>query len=148
LEAKIHLYGARLITLRKRWGWMDVSKALGLLWLATATGGAAPDTGAASVLGAFFLKTEGAFNASATFFAAGSALFSWLLLRGRMIPVGLAWLGMLASSLLVVCFPLQLAGLLGGPVTSLIWFPMLLFEVLLTLALWLLVKGVAVPARG
>src|SRR4249919_2643431 len=31
------------------------------------------------------------------FFAVGSALFSWLLLRGRMIPVGLAWLGVVAS---------------------------------------------------
>src|SRR2546426_12221044 len=30
-------------------------------------------------------------HAGATFFAVGSTLFSWLLLRGRMIPVRLAW---------------------------------------------------------
>lgn len=123
---------------------MDVSKTLGLLWLATAAEATAPDTGAASALGAFLLKTE-AWSAipSATFFAVGSTLFSWLLLRGRMIPVALAWLGVLASILLVVCLPLQLAGLLGAPVTSFMWFPMLAFEV--ALALWLIVKGVAAP---
>jgi hypothetical protein len=87
---------------------------------------------------------ESSFNASATFFAVGSALFSWLLLRGRMIPVALAWLGVLASILVVVCHPLQLAGLLGGPITSLMWYPMLVFEV--TLALWLIIKGVTTPA--
>ena len=86
---------------------------------------------------------------AAIFFAVGSTLFSWLLLRGRLIPVALAWLGVLASVLLVVILPLQLAGLFGGPtswstsVTWLVWLPMLVFE--LTLALWLLIKGVAVP---
>ena len=37
------------------------------------------------------------------FFAVGSALFSWLLLRGRMIPVALAWLGVIASALAWLC---------------------------------------------
>ncbi len=99
--------------------------------------------GGASVLGAFSLKMAKTMGASATFFAIGSTLFSWLLLRGRMIPVPLAWLGVLASVLLVIFCPLQLAGLLGGPVTSYMWLPMLLFEVVL--ALWLIFKGVAVP---
>ncbi|HEX4961666.1 MAG TPA: DUF4386 family protein [Thermoanaerobaculia bacterium] len=86
----------------------------------------------------------------AIFFAVGSVLFSWLLLRGRMIPAALAWLGVLASALLVVILPLQRAGLLGGPtswsssITWLIWLPALVYEV--ALALWLLIKGVAVPA--
>jgi Domain of unknown function (DUF4386) len=123
---------------------MDVSKTLGLLWLATAADVTALDAGASSALGAFFLKTEASFTASAVFFALGSTLFSWLLLRGRMIPVALAWLGVLASILPVVCFPLQLAGFLGGPITTLMWFPVLLFEV--ALALWLIIKGVALPA--
>jgi hypothetical protein len=61
-----------------------------------------------------------------------------------MIPIALAWLGVLASILLVVCLPLQLAGLRGGAVTSFIWLPMLLFEV--ALARWLIIKGVAAPA--
>jgi hypothetical protein len=119
---------------------INVSRTLGLLWLATGGGGSSLDAGATSALGAFFLKTGSSFNASATFFAVGSALFSWLLLRGRMIPVALAWLGVLASIFVAVCLPLQMAGLLEGPVTSLMWFPMLVFEV--TLALWLIIKGV------
>lgn len=86
---------------------------------------------------------------AAIFFAVGSTLFCWLLLRGRLIPVALAWLGVLASVMLVVILPLQLAGLFGGPtswsasITWLAWLPMLMFEV--TLALWLLIKGVAMP---
>ena len=126
---------------------MDVSGTLGLLWLATTTEATALDAGAASALGAFFLKMQQTMGASATFFAIGSTLFSWLLLRGRMIPVPLAWLGVVASVLLVVLCPLQLAGLLGGPITSFMWFPMLLFEVVL--AVWLIIKGVGpAPLRA
>src|SRR5215213_3236742 len=85
---------------------------------------------------------------AAIFFAVGSTLFSWLLLRGRLIPVAIAWLGVLASVLLVVILVLDLAGLFGGPtswsasITWLVWLPMLVYEV--GLALWLLIKGVAV----
>jgi hypothetical protein len=77
----------------------------------------------------------------ATFFAVGSTLFCWLFLRGRIIPVALAWLGLLASILLVVALPLQLAGILRGPVAQAIWMPMLAFEV--PLGLWLLVRAAA-----
>jgi hypothetical protein len=116
---------------------------LGLLWLATADTGTSD--AAAPALGALLLRVRGwSPTISATFFSVGSALFSWLLLRGRMIPVPLAWLGVLASALLVLCLPLQLVGRLGGAVGSLLWLPMLVFEV--TLAVWLLVKGVAPPA--
>jgi hypothetical protein len=76
---------------------------------------------------------------AATFFAVGSTLFSWLLLRGRMIPVALAWLGVVASILLVVGLPLELAGVLHGPMTRLMWLPMAAFEI--PLGLWLLIKG-------
>lgn len=122
---------------------MDVSKTLGLLWLATTSDATALDPGAAFALGAFFLKTETSYSASALFFALGSTLFTWLLLRGRRIPVALAWFGVLASILPVVCFPLQFVGLLGGPVATIMWYPVLLFEVVL--ALWLIVIGVAAP---
>jgi hypothetical protein len=66
-----------------------------------------------------------------------------------MIPAALAWLGVLASVLLVVILPLQFAGLFGGSdwfsaATWLIWLPMLVYEV--ALSLWLLIKGVAAPA--
>ena len=124
---------------------MDVSGTLGLLWLATAPDAPALAGSGASALGAFFVKMGQTMGASATFFAIGSTFFSWLLLRGRMIPVPLAWLGVAASVLLVVCCPLVLAGLLGGPVTTYMWLPMLLFEVVL--ALWLIIKGVTPVPR-
>lgn len=120
-------------------GAASIPGALALLWLATNSGGNAADTTAAAhVLGAYLLRGDMAF--SGTFFAAGSALFSYLLLRGRMIPGPLAWLGVLASVLLVVVLPLQLAGFVRGVVTSLVWLPMLAFEV--PLAFWLIIKGV------
>jgi hypothetical protein len=92
---------------------------------------------------------EAVHNESAIFFAVGSLLFSWLLLQGRLIPTFLAQLGVVASALLVVILPLQLAGLLGGTmawsgsVTWLVWLPILVFEVML--ALWLPIKGVVAP---
>ena len=85
------------------------------------------------------------------YFAVGSTVFCWLLLRGRMIPAALAWLGVMASALLVVLLPVQIAGFFGGPrtwsspVTWAVWLPLLVFE--LTLAMWLITKGVAVPVR-
>jgi hypothetical protein len=126
----------------------SVPNTLALLWLATKTEATTLDTGVAHVLLAFLLGPQG--GANAIFFAVGSTLFSWLFLRGRMIPVSLARLGVVASVLLVVILPLQLAGLLpstggwSGIATWLIWMPMLVFE--LVLAIWLLVKGVAMPA--
>jgi hypothetical protein len=121
---------------------ISIPEMLGLLWLATATGVNAPDPGSAHALGAYLLKGDMA--VAAAFFAVGSTLFSYLFLRGRMIPVALAWLGVLASALLVVALPLQIAGVLRGSITELMYLPMLAFEILL--GLWLLIKGVATPA--
>jgi hypothetical protein len=121
---------------------ISIPETLGLLWLATATGVNAPDPGAAHALGAYLLKGDMA--VTATFFAVGSTLFSYLFLRGRLIPVALAWLGVLASVLLVVGLPLQIAGVLRGSITQLMYLPMLAFEI--PLGLWLLIKGVAPPA--
>jgi hypothetical protein len=123
-------------------GATGIPSTLGLLWLATDPVGSTADTASAHALGAFLLRGNVALTA--TFFAVGSTLFSYLLLRGRMIPIALAWLGLVASLLLVVCLPLQLAGFLRGLFTSLMWMPMLAFEV--TLAFWLIIKGVAMPA--
>lgn len=114
-----------------------------LLWLATAGGADAPDSAGARLLASYLLRDDVALPA--TFFAVGSTAFTYLLLRGRMIPVPLAWLGFIASVLLVVGLPLRLAGRLDGPITMLIWLPMLAFEV--PLGFWLLAKGVAEPAR-
>lgn len=118
---------------------------LGLFWLATGTAAAAPDAVAANAIAAVLLKVEGWSPILGAFpFAVGSTLYSWLLLRSRSIPAPLAWLGVLASILLVVLLPARLAGFLGGPVTNFMWLPMLVFEVVL--ALWLLIKGVAMKA--
>ena len=119
-------------------GATSIQSSLGLLWLATAAGANAPDPASARALGAFLM---GPGWGTATFFAVGSTLFSWLLLRGRMIPIPLAWLGVVASVLLVVGLPAQLFGFLKGPLGWFLWMPMLAFEV--PLALWLLIKGVA-----
>ena len=84
------------------------------------------------------------------FFAIGSTLFAWLLLRGRLSPAAIGWLGVVASALLVVVLPVQRAGLLAGAtswssrMTWILWLPALVFEI--ALAAWLLVKGVA-PGR-
>jgi len=80
----------------------------------------------------------------ATLFAIGSTFFCWLLLRGHMLPRALASTGLVASVILSVGLPLQLAGLLRAPLTMLMWMPMLAFEV--PAGLWLLIKGVP-PSR-
>jgi hypothetical protein len=124
-------------------GAASLPKMLGVLSLATAAPGAgAQDVAAANALGAFLLMPGSMIGA--TFFAVGSTLFSYLLLRARTIPVPLAWLGVLASVLLVMALPLQLAGFLKGPMTWYVWMPMLAFEV--PLGLWLLIKGVGARA--
>jgi len=79
----------------------------------------------------------------ATFFAIGSLLFCWLLLRGRMIPGALARVGVFASAILVVALPFQLAGALTGVATQLMWIPMAAFEI--PLAVWLIARGVKQP---
>jgi len=84
------------------------------------------------------------------FFAAGSAIFCWLLLRGRLIPAALAWIGLASSTGLVM---LLLAQSVTGartdwssPVTWFVWLPMLVFE--LTFAAWLLTKPIPLPASA
>jgi hypothetical protein len=121
-------------------------RTLGLLSVATtSTAAAAADAAATNALGDLLLKQGGGSTLiGATCFAVGSATYSYLFLRARTIPVPLAWLGVLASVLLVVALPLQLAGFIKGPSTYFVWIPMLVFEV--TLALWLIIKGVAMPS--
>jgi hypothetical protein len=115
---------------------------------AIATGGtaaAAPDVAAAQSYGALMLNQGGwTANIGALCFVLASTLYSYLFLRARTIPVVLAWLGVLASVLLLVALPLELVGLIR--VSFFMWLPMLVFEV--TLALWLIFKGVATPING
>jgi hypothetical protein len=117
---------------------------LGLMSVATAsTIATASDSAAAQALGGFLLQQDGSSSIiSATCFAVGSTIYSYLFLRARSIPVLLAWFGLFASMLLVVALPLQLLGFLSEAVNIFIWLPVLVFEVML--ALWLLFKGVTV----
>jgi len=123
-------------------GAVSLERATGRLWLATAPGAAAQGPAAAAALGAVLLKLPGnSTTIAASFFAVASTIFSYLLLRGRMVPAGLAWVGIVASVLIVVGLPVELAGVLPTPVSQAMWLPMLLFEV--PLGVWLIVKGVA-----
>ena len=120
-------------------GTMVTRATIGLLWLGTASGPKAPDVATAAAIGTYLLHGPDS-NMSAIFFSMGSTLFSYLLLRGRSIPIPLAWLGVAASVMLVVGLPLQLAGFLSGPTVSYMWIPMAAFEI--PLGFWMLIKGV------
>lgn len=119
---------------------------LGLVAPAATNGTSAAD--AASVaIGSLLLKWgDWSTTTAAILFAVGSSLFAWLLLRGRIIPRPLAWLGVVASALLVVVLPLDLAGFLGGPASQLVWIPIAAFE--LTVGPWLLIKAVPDLPQG
>jgi hypothetical protein len=123
---------------------VSATSTLQLLAIATAsTAAAAPDAATAQALGGLLLNQRGwTGSIAAICFVMGSTLYSYLFLRARSIPVPLAWLGVLASVLLLIALPLELAGLIK--VSFLMWLPMLVFEV--TFALWLIFKGVAAPA--
>lgn len=129
---------------------IHVIATLGLLSVATgAAGSAAPDAAAANALGALLLKVHGwAMIVGATCFAVGSTLFSYLFLRARSIPVPLAWLGLIASLILVVALPAELAGYVKGSLGWSMWLPMLVFE--MSLGMWLLIKSVpaAMPSTN
>ena len=123
-------------------GAVSILALVGLLWLVNRP--ATLDTAAAQLLGTFLIKVQStAIAVSATFFAAGSALFSWLLLRGRIVPAALAWLGVFESALLVLMLPAQLGGWFRGAIFELAWYPMLIFEI--ALGIWLMTRGAAVP---
>ncbi len=122
--------------------------SLGLLSVATMSATASgADLAASNALGGLLLKIGDLTGIIAGIcFAVGSTVYSYLFLRARSIPVPLAWLGVLASILLVVALPLRLAGFIEGPMINFIWIPILLFEV--PLALWLIIKGVAVKTTA
>ena len=115
-------------------GAMNAVPKLALVPIATSDNAAV-----ANVLGSVLLNVRHLGIRGVLLFAVGSALYSWLFLRARAIAVPLAWLGVLASTLLIVVLPLQLVGIMEW--AWFIWIPMAVFEV--TLALWLLIKGVA-----
>jgi len=121
-------------------GALGVQRTMGLLWLA---GPDAPDAATARTLGTWLLEGQVS-GVAAIFFSVGSVLFAWLLLRGRMIPAPLAWLGVVASAAAVVVLPLEFVDLFPGRWIWYIWLPLAAYEI--PLALWLLFRGAAAPA--
>lgn len=121
-------------------GALGVQRTMGLLWLA---GPDAPDAATARTLGTWLLEGQVS-GVAAIFFSVGSVLFAWLLLRGRMIPAPLAWLGVVASAAAVVVLPLEFVDLFPGRWIWYVWLPLAAYEI--PLALWLLFKGAAAPA--
>ena len=116
----------------------------GLLWL-TAGGQTAPDATASKAIGALLLKIGSWQTSSAgTLFAVGSTVFCYLLLRGRMIPVVLAWIGVVGSAIVAIGQPLESVRILSGAPAQLMWIPIAVFEI--TVAFWFIIKGVA-PSR-
>jgi hypothetical protein len=120
-------------------GAVGAVQTLGLISLATA-GVEGLNPAAADAIATFLLRQGGALVA-ATCFAAGSTLVCSLFRRARSIPVPLAWLGVLASVMLVILLPVQIVTGFRGPLSMMAWIPMAVFEV--WLALWLIFKGVA-----
>jgi len=110
---------------------------LSFLAVVTASGFNAADAGAAHALGAFVL--DDSIFVAATFFAVGSTIFSWLLLKGRMVPVWLAWLGVISSAVVAVALPLESLQFLPAVIVRALWLPVAVFEVVL--AVWFIVKG-------
>jgi hypothetical protein len=126
-------------------GGLGLVAEMGLLWIATSAGGAALDPASANALATLLAKvTTWTPNIGGFAFSLGSALFAYLFLRGRTIPVWLAWLGVVGSVLIAVGLPLQLAGFLRGPAALIMWAPIAVFEIVL--GFWLLIRGVATPA--
>ena len=123
-------------------GAVGAVQLLGLITVAT-SGTAGLNSAAANAITTFQVRQGGA-QVAAICFAVGSTLFCYLFLRARNIPAPLAWLGLLASLLLLVALPIQVVTGIRTPLAMTVWVPMALFEV--WLALWLIFKGVAPPS--
>ncbi|WP_260704660.1 DUF4386 domain-containing protein [Edaphobacter flagellatus] len=73
-------------------------------------------------------------------FVVGGFVFAYLLLRGRMIPSWLAWIGVITIGVQMICVPLHMAGFVKGSIVNLLWMPILAYEI--PLGFWLIFKGV------
>lgn len=74
-------------------------------------------------------------------FVVGGFIFACLFLRGRLIPIWLAWIGVATIGVQMICVPLHIAGIVPGSLVERLWMAILLYEV--PLGCWLLIKGVA-----
>lgn len=73
-------------------------------------------------------------------FVVGGFLFAYLLLRGRLSPRWLAWIGVITIGVQLICVPLNIATIVPGRIVNWLWFPILLYEV--PLGIWLIARGI------
>ena len=101
--------------------------------------------GDASLQLAGFLLASGDWTTllASSFFAVGSTLFCWLLMRARIIPLPLGILGFAGSGIIAAGLPLQLAGYITAPMMRPLWIPIALFEI--SVAFWFIIKGAREP---
>ena len=120
-------------------GGLTILCKLALLFLAASAAGQA-----AYPLASLLFKLDGYVTlVSASFFAFGSTFFTYLLLRGRIVPLPLAALGVIGSIMIAFGIPAQTAGYVSRSVTDLMFIPVAGFEIIV--ALWLIFKGAALP---
>ena len=116
---------------RATWEWCG--------WRRQGAGPGALDLSTTNALRTFLLMPVPSVPVGTVFFAVGSTIFSYLLLRGRMVPVWIAGLSLFASGLLALVLPLQVAGFSTWRITGYYqWLPALVAQT--ALALWLLIK--------
>lgn len=124
-------------------GILGAAAAVGTMRLASAAATSvtnSADSDAARALATSLLTRSGSSaTIGALCFAVGSTLFCYLFLRARSIPTAMAWLGVIASLLLLIVLPMQLVGFLPRALEWPIWMPMLAFE--LMFAFWLIFTG-------
>jgi hypothetical protein len=137
-DADLALLGALFRAAEGAIGAAGLPITLALLGAVTATGAGAADPVATQAIAAILFK--GSSFVGATFFAVGSTIFSWLLLRGRLIPTWLAWLGVIGSAMIAVGLPLETLRVISGPITQFMWLPIAVFEI--TVAFYFIIKGV------
>jgi uncharacterized membrane protein len=141
IDAELALFGLVCRVVEGLIGVLSLLATRALVWLSTNAGGEP----SAESLAALVFGIRGSFPIlGALFFAAGSTAFAILLWRGRLVPRALAWIGVLASVVLLPPLALQFVGGLHGPVTQWMWAPMAVFEI--WFGLLLILKGV--PERA
>ena len=111
---------------------------LTMLWLAEGGASTAPEM--TNGLG-LFIRKLGTWQVtySAYLFAIGSTAFCYVLLRGKLIPTWLAWLGLVGSAIVMVTLPLSFIGLRTASLSGPEWMPIAAFEIVV--AFWFLYTG-------
>ncbi|HEX5437800.1 MAG TPA: DUF4386 domain-containing protein [Gemmatimonadaceae bacterium] len=117
---------------------------LGLIWLASSGGHAAPQIDVNS-MATYFLH-EPDLRLAAFSFIIGGFLFAYLLLRGRLVPAVIAWIGVVTQGAQMVCVPLWIAGFIGAAPVNGLWMLILAYEI--PVGVWLMVRGVRPPVTA